>query len=200
MTNENNIYERYINEKGKKESESCHRTFHQIYCQTNPSPTYTELAKLSGYAESTCHRWISEFDYLKRKEQIIAHQEEEKHNAIKKANGRIAGLLAEIEEIHVESHKAAIQDTRNRQDILPNLPTNDKTRIQLHKEEAEHNKSWNQLMDALDKTNKFDDYMKQAAQDTTVINELLERVEDRRTNNSLNITKKLEEEYEDEEY
>ncbi|WP_292475424.1 hypothetical protein [Methanosphaera sp.] len=200
MTKENNIYERYINENGKKESESCHRIFHKYYCQTNPTPTYNELAKLSGYAPSTCHRWISEFDFLKRKEQIIAHQEEEKNNAIKKANGRIAGLLAEIEEIHVESHKAVIQDTRNRQDILSNLPTNDKTRIQLHKEEQEHNKSWNQLLEGLEKTNNFDDYMKEAAQDTTVINELLERVEDRRTNNSLNTTQKLEEEYKDEEY
>lgn len=200
MTNENKLYERYINKLGKKESENSYNTFHKIYLKTTPSPTYKELAKITGFAESTCRNWINFNEYQKRKEQIIAHQEEEKNNAIKKANGRIAGLLAEIEEIHVESHKAVIQDTKNRQDILSNLPTNDKTRIQLHKEEQEHNKSWNQLLEGLEKTNNFDDYMKEAAQDTTVINELLERVEDRRTNNSLNTTQKLEEEYKDEEY
>ena len=200
MTNENKLYERYINKLGKKESENSYNTFHKIYLKTTPSPTYKELAKITGFAESTCRNWINFNEYQKRKEQIIAYQEEEKNNAIKKANGRIAGLLAEIEEIHVESHKAVIQDTKNRQDILPNLPTNDKTRIQLHKEEQEHNKSWNQLLEGLEKTNNFDDYMKEAAQDTTVINELLERVEDRRTNNSLNTTQKLEEEYKDEEY
>ena len=200
MTNENKLYERYINKLGKKESENSYNTFHKIYLKTTPSPTYKELAKITGFAESTCRNWINFNEYQKRKEQIIAHQEEEKNNAIKNTNDIIIQSLAKLQEMHVTSHNNTVQDTINRQNILPKLETTDKTRIQLHKEDTENNKSWILLLEGLEKTNNFDDYMKEAAQDTTVLNELLEKIEDTRIGRSIDLTNKLKEEYKDEEY
>ena len=193
-------YEQYTNKKGKTESKNSAKTFYEIYLPTDPTPTHQQLAKLSGYAPSTCKDWIYHYNYRQRKHDIIQQREQEKQEAIKKINQTIAPLLARIAEQHIESHQNTITDTIRRQSQLGNLPTDNHIRIQLHKEDQENNKSWTQLLEGLRQTQQYDDYTRQAAQNTTVIEELLERVEDKQLRQSHQVTQQLEEEYEDEEY
>lgn len=202
MTNNNTHTEhpRYTNKQGKQESENSAKTFYEIYLTTTPTPSYTQLARLSGFAERTCRNWIYQYDYRQRKQDILQQREQEKQEAIKKINQTIAPLLARIAEQHIESHQNTITDTIRRQSQLGNLPTDNHIRIQLHREDQENNKSWTQLLEGLKQTQQYDDYTRQAAQNTTVIEELLEKVEDKQLNRSHMVTTQLEEEYEDEEY
>ena len=193
-------YPKHVNKHGKTESENSAKTFYEIYLPTTPTPTHQELAQKSGFKPRTCQTWMAENEYAQRKQAILQQREQEKQEAIKKINQTIAPLLARIAEQHIESHQNTIKDTIRRQSQLGNLPTDNHIRIQLHREDQENNKSWTQLLEGLRQTQQYDDYTRQAAQNTTVIEELLEKVEDKQLQQSHNATQQLEEEYEDEEY
>ena len=201
MTNENKTYERHINKKGKRESQKSCNTFYDTYLPTNPSPTYKQLAKLTGHTESTCSKWITENEYRQRKQKILEQQKQEQNNAIKKNTETIQPLIAKINQLMIQDHLTIREDTHTRLQKTKTMKTKDPQRIQLHHEDLNNNKSYQLIIDNIHNTNtKIDDYIKQASQNTTVYNELLEKIETQQNQQSLQTTQQLEEEYQDEQY
>ncbi|WP_323736265.1 hypothetical protein PXD04_10340 [Methanosphaera sp. ISO3-F5] len=107
MQNETTLYDRYMNNtKGEKESINSHKTFIKFYLPTNPSPTYKELARLSGYKEGTCQQWISINEYKKRKKAIQEYEQQQKQ---KKEQEIKDNFLSEILVIEAKSLKKESQ-------------------------------------------------------------------------------------------
>lgn len=61
---------RYKNKDGKEESVNSYETFYNIYIKSDKKLTAKQLAKKSGFTESTCQNWIKENKYIERKAKI----------------------------------------------------------------------------------------------------------------------------------
>ena len=197
MNDELEIWEKPYIAKGVKEPPESFETFTNHYVDVNPEPTVNDLVRVTGFKRDRLNLWKSKYKYRDRRIAKRQHIQQEKQKAIKKSNEVIAPVLAKINEMITKSNARTIQDTITRQDNLQTYETNDPRRIELHKENTENTKTYKILNEALITNNEFDDYIKAASQDTTVINELLERAEDYTLDESLKETKKLEEEMKD---
>jgi len=185
---------------GIKEPPASFETFTKHYVDISPEPTIKQLAQITGKPENTINRWKSRYKYRERRTAKQQYKQHQKDTAAKRSLDTILPILTRLDQLEAEIHEEAIQDTHQRIRKINKLKTEDPNRKQILFEEQNIPKTLSKFKESLQSTQQLDDYMKQAAQDTTVINELLERVEDRRTSNSLSTTQKLEEEYEDEEY
>lgn len=197
---EEHIWETPFREVGLSEPLNSFRLFTNFYVDVNPEPSSFELAKASGFKEGTIKKWRTKYKYRVRREAKRKYEQHEKRKAIKKSNEAITSLLAQLNKVRVQSHMEVSKDTLTRMKTLKELETLDAERIQLHKEESQQGRSYNELLNALKTSNEFDDYIKESATDTTVLNELIDQTQNIRYNENRDKIQSLTEELQDEEY
>ena len=185
---------------GIKEPPASFETFTKHYVDVSPEPTIQQLSELTGQPFKKVERWKYRYKYRERRNAKQQYEQQQIDTAAKRSLDTIIPILTKLDKYEVEIHEASITDTHKRIKTIHKLKTNDEQRTQILYEEQTIPKTLTKFKESLQSTQSLDDYRKQSAQDTTVINELLEKVEDKRTNNSLQITQQLEEEYKDEEY
>lgn len=191
----------YINEEehAKEPPESFH-VFTTYYLNSEPSPTHKQLAELTGYKPSRINQWMFRYKYKKRKHAKQQHEQKQKQEAIQKTNATLIPILAQLNKAITQSNINTIQDTLTRQKELATMKTLDEERIQLHKENADNTRSVKTLSETILNVNNFDEQVKQQAQETSVMNDMLEQLEQTRADENETRIHELEEEYEDEEY
>lgn len=185
---------------GIKEPPASFETFTKHYVDVSPEPTIQQLAEVTGQPFKKVERWKYRYKYRERRTAKQQYEQHQIDTAAKRSLDTILPILTRLDQLEAEIHQEAIQDTHRRIQKINKLPSKDPNRTQLLLEEQSIPKTLSKFKESLQSTQALDDYKKQAAQDTTVLNELLEKVEDSRTHNSLNTTHTLYEEYQDEEY
>lgn len=213
MENENQLYERYMNnKKGEKESVNSYNTFIDIYLPTNPSPTYKKLAKLSGYKETTCRKWIEINEYRKRKQEIIEYEAKEKKRKEQELKDNFLSefLTTKARTLKMQNNIHSSWVVKEKQELQANSTSPQKPYDLLDVESNKYDKlrqlnkdninNDNKLMDTVMKFKDLHAYDKTENIDKTVMDDLSERAEEIRFYDNKEKQKEIEEQYKNDDF